>query len=425
MKRLLFDISRWSLFLHREARDLDPAHDADDPVRQFEDELFERLYAGDAESLPETDRDQRLAPWAEKIHAACNELPSFERLAATCRGDAGRAATAVETIMSELGDKLTELTRGEQAPELRRLLRRLCDKATSALDELDGAREGLEHVRFGPIPGSGSSRGHPTAPRGERALVSRLKNDHRLRRIALLAGRFKRIAARKQRTKVRHGADEITDVEQGGDLARLLPAELGKLRHPRLRLALLRDLLERQCLQYALRGSETLGRGPLVVCLDKSGSMDGPPDIWATAVALALLEVAQRERRPFALLGFDGEVKYEAFVEVGQSLPEDGLFVSCGGGTDIHTVITRGLEIIATHPGRLRKADLVLITDGGSSADDAPALRATAVSLGATILGFGIGVEPASLSAWCDEAHAIADLNNLDERAAEALFTHE
>src|SRR5262249_57156426 len=29
-------------------------------------------------------------------------------------------------------------------------------------------------------------------------------------------------------------------------------------------------------------------------------------DIWATAVALALLDVAQHEKRPFALLCFDG-----------------------------------------------------------------------------------------------------------------------
>ena len=44
----------------------------------------------------------------------------------------------------------------------------------------------------------------------------------------MAAGRFKRIAAAKRRSKVRHGADEIADIEQGADLGRLLPSELAK-----------------------------------------------------------------------------------------------------------------------------------------------------------------------------------------------------
>ena len=63
----------------------------------------------------------------------------------------------------------------------------------------------------------------------------------------------------------------------------------------------MRSLLERQILQYQLSGAETLGRGPLVLLLDKSGSMDGTKDLWATALSLALLEHAQAERRPFAI----------------------------------------------------------------------------------------------------------------------------
>ena len=39
-------------------------------------------------------------------------------------------------------------------------------------------------------------------------------------------------------------------------------------------------------------GTEPLAKGPLVVLLDESGPMDGDKDIWSTAVALALLEIA-------------------------------------------------------------------------------------------------------------------------------------
>jgi len=255
-----------------------------------------------------------------------------------------------------------------------------------------------------------------------RPLAARLKNDQRLRRIAALAGRFKRIAANKRRQRVKHGADEITDIEQGADLARALPAELSKLSHRLLRLEFMRAMLERQVLQYQLAGTATLGKGPLVVVLDKSGSMDGPRDVWATALALALLDHAQRERRMYALLGFDSSVKFEAVVRPGEPIPEEGLFVSCGGGTEIGVALKRGLEIIRGHPGALKKADIVLVTDGGSDQSSAPTLRAEAAALGVTILGLGIGVEREWLVPWCDEVQTVVDLSTVDESSAAALF---
>jgi hypothetical protein len=91
----------------------------------------------------------------------------------------------------------------------------------------------------------------------------------------------------------------------------LLPSELVKLTHRTRRMVLIRDLMERQAMQYQLVGNEPLGKGPLVVLLDKSGSMDGPRDIWATAMSLALMDEAQRTRRMFAMLAFDYRVKHE------------------------------------------------------------------------------------------------------------------
>jgi uncharacterized protein with von Willebrand factor type A (vWA) domain len=311
----------------------------------------------------------------------------------------------------------------ESAQNIRRIIRTGCERASAAVEEVRESTEGLEQVAFGYAPGRGTVKGESRPNNTMRSLAVRIRDDHRLKRIALLAGRFKRIAAMKQRQKVKHGADEINDIEQGADLGRLLPAELARFVHPTLRLSMLRDLSERRCLQYSLIGSETLGKGPLVVCLDKSGSMDGQPDIWATAVALALLDMAHREKRPFALLGFDEGIKHERLVKPGEQLPEPELFVTCGGGTDIANVISRGLDIIETNPGSLKKADIVLITDGGSATDRAPILRQRAIPLGVTILGFGIGVEPASLLPWCDEAHGVTDLDRLDDKTAESLFT--
>lgn len=405
------------------------ANDRDGPSLRLEDELFERLYTGEGERLPPSRLNPAFRAWAERIHACCDELPAFRRLADECRGDAAAAAEAVETLLREMNLPPPEAPPPSEAPgstkdQLRRPLASACAAASREVGELREASEGLAAVEFrgGHAPGVGTETGVVAEHAGVRSLAARLRNDQRLLRIATLAGRFKRIAANKRRQRVKHGADEIADVEQGADLARALPAELSKLSHPLLRLDFMRSLLEGQVLQYRLSGSATLGKGPIVVALDKSDSMDGPRDVWATALSLALLDHAQRERRMYALLGFDSCVKFEAVVEPGQPIPEEGLFVSCGGGTDIGVALRRGLEIIRSHPGALKKADIVLVTDGGSAPASAPAVRTEAAALGVTILGLGIGVEREWLAPWCDEVHAVADLSTVDEASAAGLF---
>lgn len=59
---------------------------------------------------------------------------------------------------------------------------------------------------------------------------------------------------------MRHGADEIVDIEQGADQSRLLPLELAQLVHPRTRLLTLRNIVELMCLQYRLEGTDRLAR---------------------------------------------------------------------------------------------------------------------------------------------------------------------
>jgi uncharacterized protein with von Willebrand factor type A (vWA) domain len=421
MKRIIYDVPRWHLLLHREARGRPSASDRDSPQEQFEDELFDRLYSGDADMLPEKKRNPALREWAEKVHAACEQLPAFGRLVQECKGRPVAAATAVEALMSELGSLTESPTTPAQQQRARRRISAGCEKASAAIDELMDAMEALGQVSFQGVPGTGTGLGADLPVSSIRGLAQRLRDDARLRRIALLAGRFKRIAASKRRQKVKHGADELTDITQGADIARLLPSELCKLAG-RTRLVFMRDLLERQCLQYLLTGTETLGKGPLVVALDKSGSMDGPRDIWATALALALLDQAQRENRMFALLLFDAGVKYEAIVKPTEPLPEAALFQGCAGGTSIDAALARALKIIETHPGALRKSDVVLVTDGGSDATTAPELRQAAERLNVTVLGLGIGVSIDALTPWCSEVHTVADVTSLDAPIASSLF---
>ena len=416
MIRLVNDVPRWSCYLHRAARGLPRADVSDTPTGKLEDELFERLFAWELEPLAEHDRDRVFGDWAQRIHDTVAGLPAFERLAQECRGHADESALAVEALMNELRPE-------DPDDAMRRSARSACGKASAAIEQLRDALDGLEHVRFGDLPGHGTNSGGTQQPSDQvRSLATRLRDDPRLRRIAKLAGRFKRVAGAKRRSKVKHGADEIVDLEFGADIGRLLPLELALLIHPATKLLALRNLHERTCLQYAMQGREALGKGPLVVALDRSGSMSGERDVWSSAVALALLSIAQAEHRPFVLLGFAGTVVHESVVSPGDALPEAGLFMPCDGGTSIEAAVRRGLEIIEQHPGDLKNADIVLITDGGSPTDHAAELRELAAKLGVTVLGIAIDVDSSTLAPWCDEVICAKDMGRIDDRTAEVLF---
>ena len=60
-------------------------------------------------------------------------------------------------------------------------------------------------------------------------------------------------------------------------------------------------------MQYELKGTEKQGKGPIVVCVDNSGSMSGDRETWSIVVALALLEIATMPKREFACIHIGGQ----------------------------------------------------------------------------------------------------------------------
>ena len=134
--------------------------------------------------------------------------------------------------------------------------------------------------------------------------------------------------------------------------------------------------------------------------------------------------VGSRDARRFALLTFTGRIVGETVVPPGKTLPWDALTVPSEGRTDISLAVGRGLDLIAKGPHPFRKADVILITDGGSNTNDGPALRNRAKALQATILGIAIGMPAETLEAWCDDFRGATTLSTLDPELASNLFAN-
>lgn len=206
---------------------------------------------------------------------------------------------------------------------------------------------------------------------GERLeLGRRLARNRKIGELARLVGRFKQDARALRRKTLDRGVTEAYDIERGADLGRLIPSELLALHHPQLRADFQRRLLEGAVLQYRLREDEQKGKGPMVVCIDVSSSMQGDKELWAKAVSLTLMDIARRQRRLFRAVLFSSGPESMRVIDLNRERryqPELAKVMELaeyfpGGGTDFQAPIDAAIELIADK--KLKRGDIVVITDG-------------------------------------------------------------
>jgi uncharacterized protein with von Willebrand factor type A (vWA) domain len=253
------------------------------------------------------------------------------------------------------------------------------------------------------------------------------KNDL-LTLIAQMAGRLTRLAHSAKRSQGPSHIGSVTGITRGGDLSRILPEELVGLRGGRLaRLQVLGKIAARKTLQYAVSSPVPLGRGPLLVLLDKSDSM-GMPRIrlaWSKAVALALLTLCREQGRTWACVTFDWNLSREVVVEDGQVSDQDALLrvilENASGGTRFDPPLKRALTLLTERPA-LKQADLIFVTDGaGVVSEEVEADLKARMSLdGLSLYAIGIGTKAdlSPFAAWATAGYRLSS----DPQASEGTI---
>ena len=205
-----------------------------------------------------------------------------------------------------------------------------------------------------------------TVPMGEQfQLAEQMKQYDLLKKIAELTGRFKRIAKKKQKTKHRMTM-ERKNVTYGQEIARLLPMELASFVLPNAKLDFLKRYSEQQTLIFDTKGKDRRGRGPIIICMDESSSMTSIK-AESKAFCLALLMIARKQKRDFAIVPFASEVGEVVIFAKGRSTAEDIMNFSThflGGGTNYEKPLRASLDILTK--SEFNKADMLFVTDGSS-----------------------------------------------------------
>src|SRR3972149_4390265 len=123
-----------------------------------------------------------------------------------------------------------------------------------------------------------------------------------------------------------------------------------------------------------MKGRETVGRGPIILLIDNSGSMGAGEggitrEMWAKAMGLAMAEIALRDKRAIDFINFSSRTEMSKHV-VSHALPPDERIRALiavaeeyyGGGTDFEAPLDEAFTDVET--AQFKKADVILVTDG-------------------------------------------------------------
>ena len=204
-------------------------------------------------------------------------------------------------------------------------------------------------------------------------IAERLEKEPKLKKITEKAGRMRNVALSARKSRIAPGTSEVHDIKQGDDLARVLPTELAMAHVEEFYMLFMKKLACSELLEYELIDREFTERGPIIICIDNSGSMSGDPEIWSKAIAVGMLELAFKDKRELIVNHFGSEIDdIKKFVfkpgENNTMKLIDMASFFLGGGTDFIKPLNESRNDINE---RLPDADIVFITDGICDVNDA------------------------------------------------------
>lgn len=348
------------------------------------------------------------------------------------RTPAETRAQAIARMADEFRDNWTLQRQGWE--EAMSLLKSLGDHAHLNWDDLKGQlnrREWAEARRIGGllerlpslvqfIDGVGRRQLAAHQPLGRSALPEPSASDH--------------AAPRPTNDDERRPEPTAIDgVHRSRAIVRMTGSESRNLTHPVLRRLWRARFAEAQLLTYDDRAREprpnprpapdaatarprlvALGHGPLIVCLDTSGSMQGAPENVAKACVLQALRSAHAGDRDARLLAFGGPGELLERPLTRDAAGLDALLDLMGqafdGGTDVQTPIERAIEQVQQQGWQ--DADVLIVSDGefGLTPATLAALRQAKERLGLRVHGILIGDrETIGLVEICDALHWVRD----------------
>lgn len=263
--------------------------------------------------------------------------------------------------------------------------------------------------------------------------LEHIRRSSKLKKLTDMIGRFKESAITEQKKKAKDGAVELSSVTVGDKIQDTLPSERMNLAMQVTKGDFYRRQAEKQLLVYSKEAHKQKNKGPIIVCVDTSGSMSGDSEVWSKAMTVGVLEIAEMQKRDFACIIYSDHADEPIIIKKDEVAPQK--IIECaelfhGGGTDFESALEKAMKLIEN--SRFKDADILFITDGDCGVSDKFLRRYKTIkedkgfkTKGVLInLGWGHSSE-GTLKEFCDDIVKIsdvADLNNAESDLNKNIF---
>lgn len=171
-------------------------------------------------------------------------------------------------------------------------------------------------------------------------------------------------------------SEELAGVTLGNDIAAALPQEIALISSPETEILFDLKYAESRLMCFEKIGFQSVQyeqevsvevekkeeKGPMVICVDTSGSMVGAPETIAKAVTLFMAMQVIQENRACYLINFSTGIEcLEISAEMGLAGVMQFLRKSFHGGTDAAPAINEAMRMIDTE--HYKNADVIVISD--------------------------------------------------------------
>ncbi|MCK9206981.1 MAG: VWA domain-containing protein [Salinivirgaceae bacterium] len=218
-----------------------------------------------------------------------------------------------------------------------------------------------------------------------------LENDKAIKELAEMLGRYRKSEKEfeeveidkiivKPKFKPQHAnKGEVVGIRESDDISSMLPIEAATLLNPNTRPIFLKKFAEKKLMTYDFKnqGEDTErinikerqlkekedGKGPIIICVDTSGSMQGTPERVAKTICFALTKTALKDKRYCFLISFSTKIQTIELTDLQNSLDKLVAFLgmSFNGGTDANPALEKALEMLETND--YKKADVLMVSD--------------------------------------------------------------
>ncbi|MEO0787505.1 MAG: hypothetical protein AAFY36_02520 [Bacteroidota bacterium] len=190
---------------------------------------------------------------------------------------------------------------------------------------------------------------------------------------------FEKTIIRQEWVTDEFSKSEIAGVIESDDLTQMLSSEAGLLSDGQTELLFLKKYADKKLMTFKYEDKKLVSsedhyteinqrvnekeKGPFIICVDTSQSMEGRPEEIAKVLTLGILKMAMNQGRKAFLINFSSGIQTLDLHDIAGSIDQIAYFLrmSFHGGTDATLALYEAVRQLGTH--EYEDADVLMVSD--------------------------------------------------------------